>query len=90
MEHLAAIADWTVRNAVATAQMRFESMLLDLLPADADEAERYLEDAKRRITREIKSRDEIETIDAAAQHASDTLALAILDKSFERLLAALR
>jgi len=89
MEHLQAIEDWAVRDAVATVQARFEEMLMELLPQNGRRAHDYLVDAQRRITSAIKNRAEVETLDQRAQHASETLALAILDKSFERLLAAL-
>jgi hypothetical protein len=90
MEHLQAIEDWAVRDAVATVQARFEDMLIELLPENGWRAHDYLVDAQRRITGSIKNRPAVETLDQRAQHASETLALAILDKSFERLLAALR
>jgi hypothetical protein len=89
MEHLQAIEDWAVRDAVATVQARFEDMLMELLPQNGRRAHDYLVEAQRRITGGIKNRAEVETLDQRAQHASETLALAILDKSFERLLAAL-
>jgi len=84
------IRDWATRNAVATVQDCYETMILDLLPQDDEESRDYLLAARERLTRLIKTRAPAETFDQAAAHDSDTLALAILAVSFERLLSPFR
>lgn len=90
MEHLAEIEDRAVRDAVAIAQQEYEKLLLRLLPKSDRAALKILNVARRRIISAVKNRPAVETIAAEQQLRSERIALAILEKSFERLRATLR
>jgi hypothetical protein len=89
MDHLAEIKDWPTKNAVDTAQGHFERMLLQLLPDDDKAALAFLEDARGRVLHEIKSGGS-DFIAMDLQARSARIAVAIMERTFERLIGAVK
>jgi hypothetical protein len=89
MDHLAEIEDWATKNAIDTAQGHFERLLLQLLPDDDKAALAYLEDARGRVLHEIKTGGS-DFIAMDLQARSARIAVAIMERTFERLIGAVK
>jgi hypothetical protein len=90
MDHLAEVQDWATKNAIDTAQGHFERLLLQLLPDDDQAALAFLEDARSRVLHEIKTANGSDFIAQDQQARSARIAVAIMKRTFERLIGAVR
>lgn len=87
MEYLKGIKDRNVRDAVDIFQMQMEIFILDLLGEDRDAAVSAIDETRSRTINYVKNLgSEFGSIDDEAK--SIGLALAILEKTFERLRGA--
>ena len=91
MDHLMEVTDWPTRNAIDMAQGYFERLLLQLLESyDDAEALKFLEEAKARTLRDIKNAEGSDFIAQDLQARSARIAVAIMERSFERLIGAVK
>jgi hypothetical protein len=87
MDHLAEIDDWAVRNAVDMVQFEYEFMILNLLGEDRDVVLRYLELSRQKMRDRIKNLGG-EFISYEVEAKTKRIALAILERTFDRLIGA--